>query len=797
MLFMACRSPLPEAIERPSPVTLEGHGAAVTRLLRCDVTAKLPTLDPIPTTSGEQPVPGPWQETSEGVWRAPSPIRLPDRPYRQAPSGMRLLRGGIEQSWVSARADGWRIQGQDILIHSRTLPEAITLIDTATVAAARRLSPLRSGLMPSVFVRSTVEISGRSLRSFLLPAPTTLSCPADVTASSQLRFSVGMAGSVQHGVTGAAQLTVLQGDEVLWTGAVRHGEDWRTVRVELSPGSHDITFRSGILDDPTWDSVAVGNPEIIGPASPTGPRRILLIGIDTLRPDHLGVMGYTRPTSPNLDAIAAQSVLLTDAVAPAPRTRPSFRAATTGRWPLAAITAPTLGETLSEAGFSTAGVVANVHLSPLLGMSDGYTHWDYNSGDVAEAQVDRALAWLREHQDEDSFLFAHFMDPHVFYLAPGVHRDRFTDGLEQGGIGDRFNRWTIASRAAVAPLTAEERAFITARYDGELSYLDAQLGRLIAEALALPGETLLILHSDHGEELWEHGGFEHNHSLYQEVIGAMLWIRPPGGWAGGPYRIEASASLADIAPTLYDLLDLSEPPPSDGTSLVPLLAPQPSPALLSALEARPLPLGHMMFDTERWGVLRGDGKYILHTDSGQEELYDLAADPSEQADRSEIADLAPWRTALAEATGWPVGAGWRLRLTGLAAPLTLTFPAPLLDAGVIDPEAARPRRANLEWGEIPPVRPQDVAAVTLSADRAVVTITPGSSPTGTVYLLGPGAQAQARTADGRVLADGHASATLRIAAGTIIVPQDSEAARLTALADPESWDALKAMGYVE
>jgi arylsulfatase A-like enzyme len=731
------------------------------------------------------------------VWQAQSPIRLPDRPYRQAPSGMRVLRGGQTLPWASGQSDGWRLQGQALRIHSRTPPTDIVLIDTASEAAAERLSPLRSGRAPAEYVRDTVEISGLSLQSLLLPAPASFACPVTISPGSRLRLSVGLAPPGRHGISGEARLQVALDDEILWSGTVRHGEAWREVSVDLPARSGTLTLQSDPLGEPTWDILAVGNPEIIGPATADGPRRILLIGIDTLRPDHLGVMGYDRPTSPNLDALAAQSILLTDAVAPAPRTRPSFRTATTGRWPLAAITAPTLGATLTAAGFSTAGIVANVHLSPMLGMSEGYQGWDYHDGDIASSQVDRSLSWLKSHRDEDSFLFVHFMDPHVFYLAPGRYRDRFTGGLSPGGISDRFNRWDIASRAEVAPLTAEEQAFITARYDGELAWLDAQLARLIRGALALPGETLLILHSDHGEELWEHGGFEHNHSLYREVIGAMLWIRPPGGWSGGPHRIDAAASLADIAPTLYDLLDLPDPPPTDGTSLMPLLSDTPDTELLAALHDRPLPLGHMMFDTERWGVIQGDGKYILHTDSGREELYDHAADPDEQVDLAGDRDLTPWRAALSAATGWPVEEGWRIRLSELQAPVTLTFPAPLREVGVIDPEAASPRRANLEWGEIPPIRPDDVATLTLSADRTVLTITPGPAPTGTLYLLGPDRLTRARTEDGEAVGDGHRDRVLRIEAGTVIVPRDSEAARLTALVDPESWDALRAMGYVE
>ena len=204
----------------------------------------------------------------------------------------------------------------------------------------------------------------------------------------------------------------------------------------------------------------------------------------------------------------------------------------------------------------------------------------------------------------------------------------------------------------------------------------------------------------------------------------------------------------------------------------------------------------MMFDTERWGVLKGKGKYILHTDSGREELYDHSTDPAELNDISSTTDLTPWRAALAAATGWPVLGGWRVRLTGLADPLTLPFSAPIEGAGVIDPESARPRRANLEWGEIPPKLPSDVAAVDLSADRQVLTITPGAQPTGTIYVLGPDSQTRATLGE-QVVGDGHVSGQLRIEAGTVIVPSDSEAARLTAIADPESWDALKAMGYVE
>jgi len=149
-------------------------------------------------------------------------------------------------------------------------------------------------------------------------------------------------------------------------------------------------------------------------------------------------------------------------------------------------------------------------------------------------------------------------------------------------------------------------------------------------------------------------------------------------------------------------------------------------------------LGYLMYDTERWGVIYGQGKYIIQTISGKEELYDLSADPGETENLADKRsdELPKWRELLTEAAGWPVGPGWRLEFSGRkGVPLVLEFPVPIADAGVFNPEAARKRRANLEWGESPTVTAQEVASVVISDDRTRVTVKPGKKPRGTLYVL--------------------------------------------------------------
>jgi hypothetical protein len=195
---------------------------------------------------------------------------------------------------------------------------------------------------------------------------------------------------------------------------------------------------------------------------------------------------------------------------------------------------------------------------------------------------------------------------------------------------------------------------------------------------------------------------------------------------------------------------------------------------------------------------------------GLEELYDLSADPGEQRDLAveRALDLPAWRARLAQATGWPVGPGLRVHLKGKAGkPFELVFPVPVAEAGLLDPEADRTRRANVEWGEVPRTTREQVAKVALSEDRLRVRVEPGAKPTGTIYVLfaDPAPQALSIESGGLSRALGldageqtFDGARLSFEAGTLIVPRDSMAEHMAAGAgDAEDMEALKALGYVE
>ncbi len=830
LLVLACtRSEPARDPARPFRVS---NGRAVVRLLdqldRASLSLSADNLPADANPGGEHALIGPWRVlpgSDGGIWATSPPVELPPVRSILAPEGWSLLRGEETVVWDTRITSDPRLQGRwsvhegEVLLSGsadpgrRTPGLRLQRQSDATLEADWNLRT--SGKTALEHARKQLSLGSMTHPCLYLPAPSTASFELALPAGgAQLQLQLGLARpNVQAEARAALRLTV-QGQSV-WTEEVSGGEPWRSLTADLGPWAGQtvrVELSSESLGDPARDYLCVGDPRVVWPESAEAdPVRVVLIGIDTLRVDRLGVNGYARSTSPNLDRLARESVVFQRTWAPAPRTRPSFRTSLTGRWPLRALEATNIGEVLSRAGMQTAGIVANVHLAPRLGFADGYQHWSYDDGARADLQVDRALAWLSAHEQEDSFLFLHLMDPHTFYLAPEPYRDRFVEEGQRGAVPDRFNRWSIRQQEQEGLIGPDQRAFIGGRYDGELAYTDAQVGRLLKALEALPGRTLLIVHSDHGEELWEHGAFEHNHSLYDELNRVLFWVRRPGGAAR---TVEAPVSLADIAPTIYEALGVQAAGELDGQSVWSLVdeggggGEEGGAELAATLEQRPLHLGYLMFDRERWAVVgRTPGgalhKYILHTLSGQQELYDLDADPGERQNLvGADFEAAPWDRLLAEATGWPAGAGWRIDLEGELPPFELILDQPVERAGVIDPEAGLNRRANLEWGEQPAVWPEQIAQVELVEGR--VRVRPGGLGVGSLYLLGPGAEARARLVVGegeRPLGPGRyrvGGGALTIRAGSVLVPLESEARQ--AGEDPASEgqiEALRVLGYLE
>jgi arylsulfatase A-like enzyme/Tfp pilus assembly protein PilF len=341
---------------------------------------------------------------------------------------------------------------------------------------------------------------------------------------------------------------------------------------------------------------------------------VLLITLDTTRADRLGCYGYGPAFTPALDSLAAQGVLFEKACTPAPLTLPSHASMMTGLYPpehglitngrgRLASSVPVLAETFHDAGYDTAAFVGSFVLSSKFGLQRGFTTYDDDMTNTEPTEyglhrqrdgrrvVDAALAWL-QLRERPFFCWVHLYDAHHPYLS---HADEF---------GEQF----------------EERP-----YDGEIAYVDRQVGRLVdfLHANRLWERTLVVVVGDHGESLGEHNEEEHSLTLYNSVLRVPFLWAGRGATAAGR-RVTEPVSLIDLRPTLLETAGLRDPARTSGRSLcAALVGGQVAARDCYAATDDPL-LEH------GWSPLRSlttaAWKYIRSTEV---ELYDLASDPQE------------------------------------------------------------------------------------------------------------------------------------------------------------------------
>ncbi len=765
------------------------------------------------------------------VWTAPSPFRDHVDRRRGAPAGMAVEVDGEALTYDGKlrRAKSWRLtdQGVEVLWPASAPPLGAERMPGlrygGAAATLLRRDPNRSKLPVDDYVAFEVTHGGRTRPGLLLPAPGLarfeVELPADRASTFDTHITMAPTPLTGLGSDGAwAVVSVRVGEtltELSRTWVDGDADGFESVRLDLSPWSGQ-TVELELATEPHghnhFDHVVFGAPSVWSAATEP-PRRVVVIGFDTTRPQQFGFYGYPRDTTPELDAIAEHATVFTHAWTTAPRTRPSFRSATTGRRPLEAVGATNIAEVFSDHGFATAGYVANLHLQPRFGFHRGFDDWWFDGQSQAGEQVDRALAFLDRHRGRDTYLFLHIMDPHMAYGAPGSYRDMFVEDPDPD-LPRWFSRSEVYTWMKKGTLTDQRKAHIEALYDGELRYTSHQLERLFDQLDRLEGRTLVVVHNDHGEEFWEHDRFEHNHTLYDDVTRALLWFRAGGGQLEGT-TIDAPATLPDIAPTLYDFagFDPSTLPVTDGRSLKGLIEGTEDPA---AWSDRPIGIAHLRYGHDRWAVVYRNHKYVLHTASGVEELYDLGADPLEQSDLSHTVNLDPWRRQLGPAHGIDVGPGWRIRVAEMPPGDTLTIELPQMArwAQVVPPSMTIPNPANQSWGE-PPRRPiTEVGTTTLSKDGRVLTYRAGTKPAGALLFV---RFEQAVSPDDAVLKSfeeplpllrttiwSHSSAgrSLRIEPGTVLQPPPSEADRMRALAGDveeggsENIEELCRLGYM-
>ncbi|MEM7051902.1 MAG: sulfatase-like hydrolase/transferase [Acidobacteriota bacterium] len=341
---------------------------------------------------------------------------------------------------------------------------------------------------------------------------------------------------------------------------------------------------------------------VLAEAPPAPPRpNVLLITVDTLRPDALGWIGGGDHT-PALDRLAASGVRFPRALSPAPLTLPSHTSILTGLLPRrhgvrdnGQTVAPdlvTLGQSLKAVGYRSAAFVSGFPLVADFGLDGGFDHYDDDLGESglerpAAATVDAALEWLRSEDTGPWFLWLHLYDPHDPYEPPAELRRPGPRGA----------------------------------YLGEVAAVDRALGRLLA---ATAGKsTLTVFTSDHGESLGEHGEQTHGFFAYQATLEVPLVISWPGRLA--PAERSHRIQLVDLFPTLAGLLSLETPQDLDGVDLTPTLEGREQPVAAAYLESlRP-------WISYGWAPLRAviaEGWKLIA--APRAELYDLDADPQEK-----------------------------------------------------------------------------------------------------------------------------------------------------------------------
>jgi arylsulfatase A-like enzyme len=376
---------------------------------------------------------------------------------------------------------------------------------------------------------------------------------------------------------------------------------------------------------------------------PLAPRaNVLVIVIDTLRADRLGAWGAQRPTSPRLDALAAESLLVERAIAQSPWTKPSLASLFTSLHPsqhgaveetTANHLAPslvTLAECFAAAGYRTGAVSENPHVSSVTRFDQGFERMQTLNGFRGDRAwvVQSARRWLEERDAQDAerpfFLYVHFLDPHGPYEPGPPWRERFLEGraseqplVREGKVGP-----LAEGTRALVELAQSDVEYLRALYDAEIRETDAALESLLAEleSRALLEDTLVLLTSDHGEEFLEHGTFKHGYQLYEESLRVPLVLRVPG--LGARRERDAAVQHIDLAPTLLELVGLPVPPAFQGRSLVPLLRGEPlaQTAIVSETSWRGIDLA---------SAQRGPWKLIVDRASGARTLFDLDADPGE------------------------------------------------------------------------------------------------------------------------------------------------------------------------
>jgi arylsulfatase A-like enzyme len=383
-------------------------------------------------------------------------------------------------------------------------------------------------------------------------------------------------------------------------------------------------------------------------APPEG-KNVVLVVVEALPANSLGCYGGEVPVSRHLDELAEDGILFERFHSASPWTMPSFGTILTGLAPplhragrfmpdptvpgkLSADifglleNIPFLPELLD--GVVTSAVVNNSFLHKDYGFERGWTNYDqqkagYTGYRLGPDTTEKAIQLLEKHRSDRHFMMVHYFDPHLPYRPPFPYKEKFDLG-KKGRIQMKTVQQLKDMRHDKFWPNTEEQQYLKGLHDGEIAFTDAEIHKLVEamDNMRILDETWLVITADHGEELFEHGGFEHGHRYEEEVTKVPLIIRPPGGrWKRGT-RVETAARHIDLAPTILHWFGKQVPRQMEGESLMSLITG-------SDKEHRPTYMGFNLTGEPAHSFFDGRYKMIETMDKKDIYLYDVDEDPKE------------------------------------------------------------------------------------------------------------------------------------------------------------------------
>jgi arylsulfatase A-like enzyme len=533
-------------------------------------------------------------------------------------------------------------------------------------------------------------LRGDGARAATVLAPgTTVRLSIAVPERAALRFGVAVAGDkTRDDSRSGLRFTVRVGDAVRFERTInpaadRHDRRWFDERIDLGAAAGttvDVTLAvdaeaparppAGVA---AWSRVRLvqSTPVARQRASADRPNVLVLL-VDTLRADAVGLYGAPADATPALDALGARGTVFATAVSQSSWTLPSVATLMTGlaprqhravgeperaggrgraRWGHLADAVTTWAELAAHAGITTFAASANPLVSGGTNLAQGFETfvelpWDPEGRDWPSANDvnDAFRAWLPRRDDYRFAAYLHYMEPHDPYTPeaappapPGV-RPQIARGWVRDAA-DRIN-WSGAP-----PLEPADVAHLRARYAGEVAAWDRALAGLVRtlDEAGLSRDTVIVVTADHGEEFQEHGRLTHGSQLYEESVRVPLVLAGPGVPAA---RRDDVAQGIDVAPTLARLLGAAAPTALPGRDL--LGPPADAPAFLetaSGIAPDGSPVEVLAVRTARWK--------LIETPAVARRLYDLASDPGERTDLGAaeasaalVAALDRWRAAM-------------------------------------------------------------------------------------------------------------------------------------------------------